>query len=270
MNIGNKICILRKKHGYSQERLAKLLGISFQAISKWENGNSSPDIDLLTKISRIFNVSVDFLLDNNPIDEEIVYNNRYKNNDYFWGIEPNHSCYEIMKYLPPIKPYRVLDVGCGEGKDAVFFAKNGYNVTAFDITSKGIEKTKKLADANKVNVNTFVANINEFTPQEEYDIVFSSSVLHLVHKNIRVEFLNKLIANTKNGGIHMIQVHVKKPFIEKPPARDESIEVWKSGELFSLYSDHEILYCDEYVFDCNSGGIPHRHCANKIIARIIK
>ena len=55
--------------------------------------------------------------------------------------------YDIMKILPPVKPYRLLDIGCGEGKDAVFFAKCGYAVTAFDISEQGIEKAKRLVTA---------------------------------------------------------------------------------------------------------------------------
>ncbi len=269
MNIGSKISKLRKKFNFSQEQLANKLGISFQAVSKWENGNSSPDIELLSKLSAIFNVSIDYLLDNIHINGN-EYDMRYSDSDYYWGIEPNHSCYEVMKLLPPIKPYKLLDVGCGEGRDAVFFAKNGYDVTAFDSSDHGIEKTKKLAKKNNIYVNSFVANLNEYLPKDSYDIVFSSSVLHLVPKQTAVDFLRTAIDNTNDGGIHVIQVHVKKPFIEKPPSPDKSIESWKSGELFSYYTDHEIIFCDEYVFDCNSGGTPHRHCANKIIARIMK
>lgn len=44
-----------------------------------------------------------------------------------------------MKLRPPIKPYRVLDMGCGEGKDAVFLARNGYQVTAFDVAEYPID-----------------------------------------------------------------------------------------------------------------------------------
>ena len=44
-------------------------------------------------------------------------------------------------------------MGCGEGTDAVFFAKCGYNVSAFDISEQGIEKARNLAGHNKVNVN---------------------------------------------------------------------------------------------------------------------
>jgi 2-polyprenyl-3-methyl-5-hydroxy-6-metoxy-1,4-benzoquinol methylase len=51
---------------------------------------------------------------------------------------------------PPVKPLKLLDIGCGEGKDSVFLAKNGYIVTAFDIAEAGIEKAKRLADMNNV------------------------------------------------------------------------------------------------------------------------
>lgn len=268
MTIGNRINQLRKKYNYSQDQLANKLGISFQAISKWENGNSSPDIDLLSELSKIFNVSIDYLLDNNR-NQINDYNGRYELDNFYWGLEPNHTCFELMKLLPPIKPYKLLDIGCGEGKDAVFFAKNGYQVTAFDASENGIEKTIALAKSNYVPINAFTANINEFVPKETYDLVFSSSVLHLVQKNVAKDLIHNLIENTNPGGIHMIQIHVKKPFINKPPSPDPSIETWLSGELFSLYTDHEILYCNEYVFDCHSGGVLHQHCANKIIARII-
>jgi len=268
MSIGKRVSELRKKYHYSQEYLAKQLGISFQAVSKWETGQSSPDIDLLGRLSSIFNVSIDYLLDNQQTQDS-HYNQRYDKADYYWGLEPNHSCYEVMKHKPPLRPYKLLEVGCGEGKDAVFFAKNGYQVTAFDASQKGIEKTRQLAHDTKTNLKSLVASVNEFRPQDTYDIVYSSSVLHLVQKPLAKAFLKDLIDKTQPGGLHMIQIHVKKPFIDKPPSPDPTIEAWQSGELFSLYSDHEILFCDEYVFDCQSGGQPHQHCANKIIARIL-
>lgn len=78
------------------------------------------------------------------------------------GLMPNRICYDIMKILPPIKPYRVLDLGCGEGKDAVFLAKCGYAVTASDLSEQGIEKAKKLAEHNKVEVRLFKADIFDY------------------------------------------------------------------------------------------------------------
>lgn len=63
MNIGAKIKLLRKEKKVTQEALAEYLHISSQAVSKWETGASSPDIDLLPKLAIFFGTSLDNLLD---------------------------------------------------------------------------------------------------------------------------------------------------------------------------------------------------------------
>ena len=63
MNIGAKIKFLRKEKKVTQEELAEYLHISSQAVSKWETGASSPDIDLLPKLAIFFGTSLDMLLD---------------------------------------------------------------------------------------------------------------------------------------------------------------------------------------------------------------
>lgn len=62
MNIGENIKRLRQENNMTQEELAKLLCVSMQSVSRWENKLNYPDIILLPKISKIFNVSVDYLL----------------------------------------------------------------------------------------------------------------------------------------------------------------------------------------------------------------
>ncbi len=59
--ISENIAKFRKKAGYTQETLAERLGVTFQAVSKWENGRSSPDIDLLPKLADLFDCSIDGL-----------------------------------------------------------------------------------------------------------------------------------------------------------------------------------------------------------------
>lgn len=63
--IGSKIKELRKKHNLTQEKLAEYLGISFQAISKWENSITLPDITFIPTIASFFGVSIDELFDFN-------------------------------------------------------------------------------------------------------------------------------------------------------------------------------------------------------------
>ena len=67
MTLSEKLLYLRKKHGLSQEQLAMQLTVSRQAISKWELGESLPDTDNIVQLTRIFNVTEDFLL-NNELD----------------------------------------------------------------------------------------------------------------------------------------------------------------------------------------------------------
>lgn len=63
MKLGNKIRQMRSNVGYTQERLASLIGVSAQAISKWENEISMPDITLLPNIAEVFGISIDELFD---------------------------------------------------------------------------------------------------------------------------------------------------------------------------------------------------------------
>lgn len=63
MEIGNQIRLLRKEKGISQDMLAQQLGVTYQAVSKWENGSTMPDITMLPIIARYFGVSIDYLLE---------------------------------------------------------------------------------------------------------------------------------------------------------------------------------------------------------------
>lgn len=62
MDISERLQELRKKEGYSQEQVAEMLGLSRQAISKWESGQGKPEIDNVIKLTEIYHVSADYIL----------------------------------------------------------------------------------------------------------------------------------------------------------------------------------------------------------------
>ena len=68
MEIGKKIMELRKKNGLSQEELAEKVGVARQTISKWELGETSPDLKQAKELSKIFNISLDELTGNDIKD----------------------------------------------------------------------------------------------------------------------------------------------------------------------------------------------------------
>ena len=69
ISLSEKLKSLRKEKNVSQEKLAEYLGVSFQAVSKWENGNTYPDILLLPDIARFYGITIDELLQVEKIDE---------------------------------------------------------------------------------------------------------------------------------------------------------------------------------------------------------
>ena len=65
--IGNKIALLRKQKNMKQNELADALYVTHQAVSKWENGKSIPSIEILYDLTQLFNVSIDYLLNDSEI-----------------------------------------------------------------------------------------------------------------------------------------------------------------------------------------------------------
>lgn len=77
VQVANRLIELRKRKGLSQEELADVLGVSRQAVSKWERTEASPDTDNLIALAKFYNVSLDELLDTStPVDD--VLNNKEK------------------------------------------------------------------------------------------------------------------------------------------------------------------------------------------------
>jgi len=269
--LSRNIARYRKDVGMTQETLAERLNITFQAVSKWETGQTVPDTILLPKLAQALRVSVDKLLGYSAFGGEIShYEDVYKQDEYFWGVQPSNMCLKILEFIPPVRPLKVLDIGCGEGKDAVFLARCGYDVSAFDISEAGLEKTKRLAEKACVPVKVFRANIWDYRLDEKYDVLYSSGTLHYIKPKLRDEIMSNYKAHVNDNGFVIFHVFVKKPFIASPPENESSSHPWKSGQLFSYFHDWHFEDCMEYVFNCNSSGIPHRHAANRLYAKNLK
>ena len=198
------------------------------------------------------------------------YEKLYEDESYYWGTEPADFLEKLIALKSPSPEIKVLDIGCGEGKDAVYMAQRGYSVTAFDLTKSGIRKTLKLAEERGVKgLHAYVDDINDFKSDEFFDIIYSTGTIqYLDEKNI-AGFFDKVKQMTRPNGLNYFNVFVEKPFMELPPDWDREEKMWKSGELFSWYADWKIHLIDEVIFEDNSGGIPHFHCMDSILAEKI-
>ena len=101
-----------------------------------------------------------------------AYDAMYGDEEYYWSRRPSETAYLLLRHLPPDRSLRLLDLGCGEGRNAVFFARKGYRVLAVDISPAGIAKTERLAAEAGTRLETAVADMHEFCLEEPVDVVF--------------------------------------------------------------------------------------------------
>ena len=200
---------------------------------------------------------------NNPYDE------RYAGDEFYTGKKPSAIYDRVIEIVQPTadRRPRLLDLGCGEGRNAVHFAKNGFDVVGIDVSKPGLEKMHRYAAEIGVEVKTILADMLTYEIDEEYDVIFSVATLQYLPAEIREGRFAQLKEATRPGGFNTHSAFVKKPFISKAPDAESTAYPYRSGELFGYYWDWEILYCTEEIFDCNSSGVPHKHAVNRIIAR---
>lgn len=102
--IGRRIAKLRKDNNLTQVELADKLGISYQAVSNWERGDSMPDISKLSELSRIFKISIDELLGNKA---EALIVNKVLNDEVVDFTKFSNE--ELEGVLPIVKPNKISD-----------------------------------------------------------------------------------------------------------------------------------------------------------------
>ncbi len=196
-----------------------------------------------------------------------LYDQKYRREPFYWGIEPSRLCLRILEHKPPDQPYAVLDIGCGEGRNAVFLASKGYSVAAFDLSPYGINKSQSLAARYGVEIEVFTADIMRYRLDRDIDIVLCANSLYMVPGPVRPEILEHYKRHTRDGGLHACSVIVDKPFIQRPPHECAPAFPWISGELLTYYHDWKIEFFREDILESCDGGVPHHHAVNALIAR---
>lgn len=107
VEIANKLVNLRKKSGLSQEELAEKIGVSRQAVSKWERAESSPDTDNLIALAKIYSISLDDMLNNTAKDGYSYTKNEEGSVNDGYSYSPNgeddsreSDRYKMLKRVP--------------------------------------------------------------------------------------------------------------------------------------------------------------------------
>lgn len=150
--IGKKITNLRKAHNMTQMELADKLGISFQAVSNWERGNTMPDISKLPELAEIFHISVDELLNGKAPLVEAVLNDTI--DEYME--DGNVTEQEIADTIPLLKPEQAEEIL--EKADVASFADLSIFLPYMDEESIG--ELAMAAVENGEDINELLLHMN--------------------------------------------------------------------------------------------------------------
>lgn len=200
--------------------------------------------------------------------KDAIYDERYARPGLYWGSRPTHLARDVVRIARtlPRSPRTLVDLGCGEGRDSIYFARRGYLVKGLDISSVGVRKAEQRASRLGVKVRFQVGDIRTYKFNRRVDVVFSSGVLNNLPRRIRAARFEHFKAYTAPGGINAVNADVAKPYIP-PQSTNPWATPFRSGELLGYYGDWEILDSGQGEFVSNSGGVPHRKAMDMVVAR---
>lgn len=161
--INLRIAELRHKKKITQQELADIVGVSFQTISKWENGRAMPDITYLSILAEYFNISVDQLIGIVPFNEEVYIASQTGTRE-FWEAKleyllrtrknmwnDDYMEFLITKVWKIDRPVKMLDCGCGFGFLGLLilpYLPKGSTYTGIDMAENLIQMGRKLFETN--------------------------------------------------------------------------------------------------------------------------
>ena len=95
---------------------------------------------------------------------------------------------------------RVLDVGCGQGRDAFFIARQGHSVVGVNLSPNGINDLIIAANKEKLAIEGVVADISTFDPEGQFDVLLIDRTLHMLPEKERHDVLARVIEVVTYGG----------------------------------------------------------------------
>ena len=95
---------------------------------------------------------------------------------------------------------RVLDVGCGQGRDALFIAKKGHSVVGVDKSPNGIRDLRNAARKENLAIEAVVADITTYVPEGLFDVILIDRTLHMLERPSRLALLEKLLDHVATKG----------------------------------------------------------------------
>lgn len=167
-----------------------------------------------------------------------------RDENYFtkkYGLTRTHS--EVVAAMPYLTPGRVLDLGCGNGRNTLYLAANGFDVTAWDKNPLSIANIKRVAEAEGLNnLHTDVRDLNSLKFDGEYDFILSTVVMMFLEPTTIAGLIDNMQRCTQSGGYNLIVAAMDtKDF----PCTVGFPFAFREGELSGYYAGWDVMKYNE-------------------------
>ena len=181
---------------------------------------------------------------------------------FIWGTRPSALAREAGELTG--HGARVLDLGCGEGRDSVFLAEQGRDVIGVDLSLDGLRKAARLAENRGVRVQWVCAALPDLPVRGLFDLVYSCGSIHYVARADRGALFARLRELTRPGGHHAHVVFTERRIYRE---KNEVVHYFTPDELRDAYRGWIILRNEEGLIPCAQDGVRHVHSGETILAQ---
>ena len=164
------------------------------------------------------------------MSQQEFWNGKFSKADYFYGTKANEFLASNISLLKNHK--KLLCLGEGEGRNALFFAKNNFEVSAIDASNLGLEKLENRAKKEKLDIKTVCMDLNDWIVLEKYDVIVAS-YLHMF-RNEREELFRK-IENSLNSNGYFVGEFFSTKQLEFNSGGPKDLDLLYTIEDFSNY-----------------------------------
>jgi SAM-dependent methyltransferase len=164
------------------------------------------------------------------------WNERYASTELVWGVAPNRFVAEELRDLPP---GRALDLACGEGRNAIWLAQRGWQVAAVDFAAVAIEKGRKLAASEGVDVDWRIEDVTQWTPEPgAFDLVLVA-YLQLAARD-RVRAFERAAAAVAPRGTFFVVAHDSRNLTDGHGGPQDARVLYTAGDVVGFLDGFDV------------------------------
>ena len=163
--------------------------------------------------------------------------------DYFpkkYNSNPVHS--EVLEAMESLSPGKALDLGCGQGRNALFLAQHGFEVTAVDQNELALEILQSIVEQEDLEMTVALYDINSANLKQRSDLIVSTVVLMFLQADRIPAIIRNMQDQTNPGGYNLIVCAMDT---EDYPCQVPFSFTFKEGELADYYKDWELVKYNE-------------------------